>query len=172
MKGKSILVLGLTGALFTSGLLAPDAWRSAVSRQINRLTGQAVSASEATGSTQVATQNPAVSNDKAKGAPPAVDIEDVRRPLRLAKGQHLGLGLGLFTTADATAALSAQVTKLGYKTQVAALKDESDAIWYLLIAGEYDNENDVERAQAILGSALVQDVVPDIVLVPPPPKKK
>jgi len=169
MKGKNIFMALLAGGLFAGGLAAPDSWRSAVQGKIASLTGQQPAAKSEAGETPAQAGSP---KSEKKKSPPPVPFAAIRRPLALAKGQKLGLGLNRYTDQEAANTQIEQVAALGYVTHIVALQDrDKDDVWYLLIAGEYDNENAAQRAQAILKQALGLEQVPEIVLIPPPPKK-
>ncbi|MCB1736546.1 MAG: hypothetical protein KDI42_00320 [Gammaproteobacteria bacterium] len=159
---NKLIAAALVGGVFAGGMMAPDSWRAAVQDQVNKVTGKSPPPAAA----------PAPAADAGKDAPPPVRYADVQRPLSLAKGDKLGLGSGLFTSAQGGEALAARLAKLGYAVQFVAVQDDSAAVWQLLIAGEYDNTIEAERDRAILAGTLQGLAIPEIVLIPPPPPKK
>jgi cell division protein FtsN len=168
MKGKKILMTVLAGGLFTAGLAVPDSWRSTVQDKIASLTAKQSSV-KSPGVESPSQEKPSTQGKK-KSAPP-VPFTSIQQPLALGKGQKLGLGLGLFTTEEGAKKQIEQVAALGYVVQIVAVKDKSGDVWYLPVAGKFDEENEALRMQAILAKALVMEQEPDIVLVPPVPKK-
>ncbi|MCB1735626.1 MAG: hypothetical protein H6981_02960 [Gammaproteobacteria bacterium] len=159
---NKLIIAALVGGVFAGGMLAPESWRNAVQDQLNKVTGKAPASAPAPASTATA----------GKDAPPPVKYADMQRPLSLAKGEKLGLGLGLYASTPGGDALAGTVAKLGYALQFVAVQDDSGSVWQMLIAGEYDNADDAERDRSILADALQGVAAPEIVLIPPPPAKK
>jgi cell division protein FtsN len=168
MKGKIILLTVLAGGLFTAGLAVPDSWRSTVQDKIASLTAKQSSVKSPTVKTPSQEKPPGPGK---KTSVPPVPFASIQQPLALGKGQKLGLGLGLFTTEEGAKTQIEQVAVLGYVVQVVAVKDKSGDVWYLPVAGKFGEENEALRVQAILAKALALEQGPDIVLVPPAPKK-
>ncbi|MCP5141745.1 MAG: hypothetical protein H6980_05265 [Gammaproteobacteria bacterium] len=159
---NKLITAALVAGVFAGGMFAPDSWRNAVQGQIDRVTGN----SSATASTKT----PAAKAEE--DAAPPIPYAQVQRPLSLAKGEKLGLGLGLFTSTQGGEGLAMEVARLGYSVRFIAVQDNSGAVWQLLIAGEYDDEVAVERDRSILNDTLQGAANPEIVLIPPPPAKK
>ena len=165
---NKLLVVALAGGVFAGGLLAPGSWRTALQGQIDQLSGKQPAAASANAPPPAAPPKDAAAKKEDTPAAPYVDI---LRPLQLAKGDKLGFGLGLYANAQGGVAVEQDLTALGFKTQYLAVKDDNGQVWQLLIAGEYKDETEAERHLAILTDSLDGRISPQIVRIPPPPKK-
>ncbi len=167
MKGKAVLGVALAGGVFAGGMVAPDSWRTAVQNSLVSVSGEKTPDAKTKPKTA---SKPVTAKKSKKDAPAPLPMASITRPLALSDGDVLGLGIGFFTTEEASALRNQQAKALGYVTQTVALKNKQNAIWYLLIAGKYDNNAQVERARPILEKSLNLGFQADIVLIPPTKK--
>ena len=100
---NKLLAATLAGGVFAAGMLAPESWRTTVQKQVGQVTGKPVADKSKTA--------PAGASKKGSDAP-VFAYAQVQRPLQLAKGDTLGLGLGLYTGTQGGSVVQKKVTDL------------------------------------------------------------